>query len=121
MTRSRLFFLVFSLFFVLFSCKKSQNAAPSAPTESPAFSFVSSKESGLTFRNDLKYDHDFNIYSYRNFYNGGGVALGDINNDGLLDVFFTSNMGSNKLFLNKGNLHFDDISEKAGIAGKGSW
>nr|WP_317130049.1 VCBS repeat-containing protein [Flavobacterium franklandianum] len=62
-----------------------------------------------------------NIFKYRNFYNGGGVAIGDINNDGLADVFFTSNLGENKLFLNKGNLKFQDISKKAGINLPKSW
>jgi hypothetical protein len=64
---------------------------------------------------------DFNILTYRNYYNGGGVAIGDINNDGLSDVFFTANMGSNKLYLNKGNLQFDDITMRAGIGSPDMW
>jgi len=77
------------------------------------------------FINHLDYDKQlkikFNIYTYRNFYNGGGVALGDVNNDDLIDIFMTSNMGSNVLYLNKGNFEFEDISKTAGIEGKGKW
>lgn len=79
------------------------------------------KESGIDFVNQLSFDSDFNIYTYRNFYNGGGVALGDINNDGLLDVYFTANMSGNKLYLNKGNFKFEDITKKAGVAGTKAW
>ena len=83
------------------------------------FSLVDS--SGITFSNNIGNTKDFNIFSYRNFYNGGGAAVGDVNNDGLADVFFTANMGSNKLYLNKGNWKFDDISERAGIAEEEEW
>ncbi len=76
---------------------------------------------GKLFVNELTYTQDFNPYTYRNFYNGAGVALGDINNDGLLDIYMTGNLIDNKLFLNKGNWKFDDITEKAGVACKGVW
>ena len=62
-----------------------------------------------------------NIFKYRNFYNGGGVAVGDINNDGLADVYLTSNQGKNKLFLNKGNFKFQDISVTSKVEGTKSW
>ncbi|WP_375447356.1 VCBS repeat-containing protein [uncultured Fibrella sp.] len=76
---------------------------------------------GVTFQNKVENRADFNIFNYRNFYNGGGVGVGDINNDGLPDIYFTSNMGSNKLYLNKGNWHFDDITTKAKVGSNGKW
>ncbi len=85
------------------------------------FTSLSSEQTGIDFTNQLKYDKEFNIYTYRNFYNGGGVAAGDINNDGLIDLYFTANMLPNRLYLNKGNFEFEDITEKAGVAGKAAW
>ncbi len=80
--------------------------------------FEQVKNSGIDFINHVQDNDTINILNYRNFYNGGGVAAGDINNDGLPDIFFTANQGSNKLYLNKGGLHFEDISEKAGFVNK---
>ncbi|MBK5278923.1 MAG: VCBS repeat-containing protein [Bacteroidia bacterium] len=85
------------------------------------FTKVGPEHSGIDFVNALPFDQDFNIYTYRNFYNGGGVALGDINNDGLIDIYLTSNLNSNKLFLNKGDFRFEDITEKAGVSGTRAW
>ena len=87
----------------------------------PLFTEIDIKQSGINFVNTLPFNKEFNIYTYRNFYNGGGVALGDINNDGLIDVYLTSNLGSNKLFLNKGNFQFEDVTNKAGVAGTKAW
>lgn len=96
---------------LLFSCTKS---------DLPHFEEVS-KQASVNFENTLAYTEEFNPYTYRNFFNGAGVALGDINNDGLLDIFFTGNIVDNKLFLNKGNWEFEDITEKAGVACPDVW
>lgn len=104
----------FLLFWVLFiySCKEENKTL---------FTLTDPKETGLDFINDLPYTEEYNTYTYRNFYNGGGVALGDINNDGLLDIYFTGNIKDNKLFLNKGNWIFEDITSKAGVACTDVW
>src|SRR5882762_943631 len=85
------------------------------------FESVAPEQTGIDFVNTLKYTDEFNIFTYRNFYNGGGVALGDINNDGLIDIYFTSNMGANQLYLNKGNFQFEDVTDKAGVTGTRAW
>ena len=80
-----------------------------------------SDHTGISFQNTLSYTEDFNPYTYRNFFNGGGVALGDINNDGLIDIYFTGNIVDNALYLNKGNWQFDDITDIAGVSCKDNW
>ena len=97
------------------------NTENNKQAESYLFELMDGEEVGIQFTNKVKNAPDFNIFSYRNFYNGGGVAIGDINNDGLSDVFLTANMGANKLFLNKGDWKFEDITEKAGIAEAKKW
>ncbi len=85
------------------------------------FTLLDAKQTGIDFANPVENTEKFNIFSYRNFYNGGGVAIGDINNDGLADVFMTANMAANHLYLNKGNLQFEDISKKALGTGPNHW
>ena len=80
-----------------------------------------SDHTGISFNNLLSYTEDFNPYTYRNFFNGGGVALGDINNDGLIDIYFTGNIVDNALYLNKGDWQFDDITDIAGVSCKDNW
>ncbi|WP_026945184.1 VCBS repeat-containing protein [Algoriphagus marincola] len=98
-----------------FSCKQKEEKAPTL------FQELDPAVSGVNFSNDLSFDEDFNIFTYRNYYNGGGVALGDVNQDGLLDIYLTANLGPNKLYLNRGNLKFEDVTEQAGVAGTRAW
>ena len=75
----------------------------------------------INFRNDIKEDENYNVLTYEYIYNGGGVAVGDVNNDGLPDLYFTANMGPDKLYLNKGNFQFEDVTEQAGVKGRSKW
>lgn len=103
-------FLLSLICVYFFSACKQKTKTP------PLFELI--KNSGVNFTNTVKDNDTINILNYRNFYNGGGVAAGDINNDSLPDIFFTANQGSNKLYLNKGNFIFEDISAKAGFTNK---
>jgi hypothetical protein len=85
------------------------------------FDLIASSQSGITFRNTLKESVDFNIFNYMYFYNGGGVAAGDVNDDGLPDIYFTSNQEANKLYINQGSLKFKDVTEDAGVEGFKGW
>lgn len=112
---------------ILFSCSneksgndkkksgRSGNTRVELPKAPKLFELV--KGSGIDFQNINRESNELNVFTYEYFYNGGGVAVGDINNDGLEDVYFTANQGSNRLYLNKGNLKFEDITESAGIEG----
>ncbi|MCP9237653.1 VCBS repeat-containing protein [Lewinella sp. JB7] len=76
---------------------------------------------GIDFRNDLVYTDELNPYTYRNFYNGGGVGIGDFDNDGLPDIYFTGNLVDNRLYRNLGDFRFADVTDEAGVACSGSW
>lgn len=104
------FILLFVLFFT-FSCKESDSI----------FKKLDGNDTGIHFVNKIEETENDNVLNYEYFYNGGGVAAADFNNDGLIDLYFTANQGEDKLYLNKGKLQFEDITEQAGISWNGEW
>jgi len=111
---NRLLFFICPLL-MLFACKNNKNE------NDTLFKLLPASETGITFSNQVADSKEFNIFKYRNFYNGAGVAIGDINNDGRPDIFFTSNQHENQLYLNKGNWKFEDITANAGIISSHHW
>jgi hypothetical protein len=116
MINLRFFKQLFSLFFIilLFSCNNSSN-------KNSLFELLDNQSTGINIINEIETTRDLHVFRYRNFYNGGGVSIGDVNNDGLADVYLTINRGPNKLYLNKGDFKFEDITENAGVAGTKQW
>lgn len=111
--KSTLFSLIV-VFIALSSCNNSD-------VKNPLFSLQSNDKLGVNFINQLVDKNQTNVFTFRNYYNGGGVAIGDVNNDGLNDIYLTSNQGSNKLYINKGNWKFEDVTDKAGVKGTKYW
>lgn len=91
------------------------------PYENALFRAVPETQSGISFENNLEHTEQINTYTFKNFYNGGGVGIGDLNNDGLPEVFLSGNMVSSRLYLNKGKLQFEDITEQAGLFNENTW
>src|SRR6185295_1556087 len=85
------------------------------------FTLLSPQRTGIEFSNAIHENDSINILDLPNIYNGGGVGIGDFNNDGLMDVYFTGNDVSNKLYINKGDFHFDDVTQVSGTSGEGRW
>src|SRR5580704_5655634 len=108
--------LLFFCIIFLPACNSSSNK-----NEPALFEILEQSKTGLNFSNTLTPTQQFNVFKYMYFYNGGGVGAGDFNNDGKIDVFFASNQGDNKLFLNEGNLHFKDVTAEAKIPEDGGW
>lgn len=105
-------YILFGLGFWLGGCtQKEENTLP----KDPLFELVDNQKSGLDFSNKLTPSPEFNIFKYLYFYNGAGVATADFNNDGWIDIYFTANQGQNKLYLNKKNLQFEDVTEQVGL------
>jgi enediyne biosynthesis protein E4 len=106
-----------SLLFLAPGCRNKPQVEP----VDPLFQLLPASQTGIDFSNHVVDTKDFNVFKYRNFYNGGGVAIGDLNNDGKPDIFFVSNEGKNRLYLNKGNWQFEDVTDKAGLASTHKW
>jgi hypothetical protein len=111
--------VLFVIFILLIACTGEKDYKTGDGSQ--LFRRLSAGETGINFENTLRFEEDFDVFRYRNYYNGAGVAIGDINNDQLPDIYLTSNMGDNKLYLNKGNMFFEDITEKAGVRGSKIW
>lgn len=125
----RLSFYLFSglsvfLTLALSGCKTGEGERDSADTsdEPAVFTLLGADKTKIDFQNIVNEGLNTNVLMYEYFYNGGGVAIGDVNNDGLEDIYFTSNMQSNRLYLNKGNMTFEDVTAAAGVTGReGPW
>lgn len=114
------FYIVFLVMGILVSSSCSiEKEEETKPTV--LFQLLDSVKTKIDFVNDLTHNQDFNVYKYRNFYNGGGVAIGDVNNDGLVDVYLTSNLGKNRLYLNEGDFEFEDVTETSKVGGEKAW
>jgi hypothetical protein len=121
MFRISIYFILISIISLLStSCKKEQGKE-SASTSATQFKKMSSSETGITFNNKLTETEEENALIFDGYYTGAGSAILDVNNDGLEDVMFVSNQGPDKLYLNKGNFKFEDISKSAGIEGGDEW
>ncbi|RLD29084.1 MAG: hypothetical protein DRI75_04620 [Bacteroidetes bacterium] len=133
MSKSKIIFTSLLIIIYFNSCKKDNKNESniqhrnteinSKNTSQPNFIKITSEKSGITFSNDIIHDlaSKYNLFDYDYFYNGAGVGIEDINNDGLKDIFFCGNQVPNKLYLNKGNLTFEDVTDKAGINTNKNW
>ena len=100
----------------------SDEGSKNESKESPLFELLSPEQTGVDFNNEIKEDLNMNVLMYEYFYNGGGVAVGDVNGDGLQDIYFSGNAVENKLYLNKGKMKFEDITEETDVPGRyGPW
>ncbi|MCH8331343.1 MAG: VCBS repeat-containing protein, partial [Bacteroidetes bacterium] len=127
MNGTRIFILGIIILSFLSACdstpdRKEKQSVQPITNEVPAlFTSLKSAETGIDFKNFIEESADLNHHIFEYMYNGAGVGIGDIDNDGLSDIYFAANMSSNKLYRNKGNMQFEDITAKAGVAAEGGW
>ena len=119
--RHRLLWAVACLSLLLCTCGPASDPIVDATKRFSWMTAPGIRLTGIDFRNDLAYSEALNPYTYRNFYNGGGVGIGDFDNDGLVDVYLTGNLVENKLYRNLGDFHFEDVTATAGVACPDSW
>ena len=120
-------FFSFLAFVIVFSCKEDEKKTvvetnskieeAKSTSQSALFSYLEASQTNITFKNEIIETDNFNIITYEYLYNGGGVAIGDINNDGLDDIYFSGNTVNNRLYLNQGNFKFKDITTTAKVTG----
>ena len=113
MNKTPVLILVVTILCNLFSCSKEE--------EKKLFTLMDPDDTGIKFKNLLKETEQFNVLEYGYLYNGGGVSVGDLNNDGWVDIYFTGNMVGSRLYINQGNWEFEEIAEKAGVFADGLW
>ena len=111
--------LGYAILILIAACQSRSNQDKQTPP--PVFILLDSTQTGVNFINQLDERKDFNIFFFDYFYNGAGVAVGDVNNDGLPDILLTANTRRNRLYLNKGNLQFEDVTEESGLLNTGRW
>ena len=97
------------------------NSCSNKKSDQSLFTALNTENTGIQFSNQLSPSPAFNLFSYMYYYNGAGIGSGDFNNDGLIDLFFTANQQPNALYLNKGNMHFEDVTQQAGISRDSLW
>lgn len=114
--KSLVLILKITILFVVFSCTKRDDL-----DSARVFEFLNAKDLGVDFQNTLTYTEEFNTYLYRSFYNGAGVGLADLNNDGFLDLFFCGNQVSNALYLGDGDFNFKNVTKIAGVQSDNAW
>ena len=115
MFRSVLFCFLLAFSLLLVGCGLMDSNAPSR------FELIDAEEHGITFRNQLSYTEQMNPYSYKSFFNGGGVGLSDLDQDGLIDIILTGNLVNNGIYRNLGNWQFEDVSRKSNLLGEAAW
>ena len=127
MVNQKVFFLnsrlpnsIHSIFAIMLFCLMLNSCSNKQPDQS-LFTVLNTENTGIRFSNKLTPTPAFNLFSYMYYYNGAGIGSGDFNNDGLIDLFFTANQQPNALYLNKGAMHFEDVTKQTGITQDSLW
>ena len=110
----QVYYCTIFFFFICFFCACGEN-------KKVLFTLIPATETGIDFSNTITENDSINVLDYEYVYNGSGVGVGDFNNDGLQDLYFSANMVRNALYINKGGMHFQDVTKPSGTGGEGKW